>query len=362
MRHLIVAGWAGLLLAATVRFLPGDPPRDKEAEKIAALVKQLGDDDFDKREAAGKALKALGDKALPALLAAVAKADELEARRRAWLLLKEMTPGKHKSKVGLELARIEPGLFRMGSPPEETNRRDDELRHRVRITRPFYLGTHEVTQEDYKTVMGKEPSWWSSTGRGKDKIGGTDTKRFPVENVTWFDAVEFCNRLSKRDGLPAYYVLADKKEEGGAIVSATVKVAGGRGYRLPTEAEWEYACRAGGEEAYHWGARSYRGVANMKPIVVSIGYGEALQWPEIGRTTKAGSYPANRFGLHDMHGNVAEWCHDWYGREYYGKSPASDPPGPDSSTQRVVRGGSWLVTDASSRVSSRRWRLILASR
>jgi formylglycine-generating enzyme required for sulfatase activity len=218
-------------------------------------------------------------------------------------VVKEKLPQMENS-AGMKLVRIPAGKFWMGSSVKRGNRMDNEFpRHEVEITRAFYMGVHEVTQQQYQTVMGNNPSWFSATGGGKDKVQGLDTSDFPVESVSWIDAVNFCKKLS---GLPA-----ERKA--------------GRTYRLPTEAEWEYACRAGTATPYHFGRFLSDRLANA---------GSAL-----GRTCPVGSYPPNAWGLHDMHGNVAEWCADVFNPAYYSKSPARDPQGPKGSGPRVLRGG-----------------------
>ena len=132
--------------------------------------------------------------------------------------------------IGMRLMYIPEGRFTMGSPVSEVNRSADEGHQRiVKIPAEFYMGVYEVTQEEYRAVLGKNPSWFSPTGKGKAQVAGLDTGRFPVESVDWFDAVLFCNKLGERPG--------EK----------------GRTYRLPTEAEWEYACRAGTRTATHFG-------------------------------------------------------------------------------------------------------------
>jgi formylglycine-generating enzyme required for sulfatase activity len=203
----------------------------------------------------------------------------------------------------MKLALIPAGEFLMGSPDSDPGARGDEKpQHRVRITRPFYLSTSEVTQGEYQRVMGTNPSFFSSTGPGKDRVAGLDTARLPVEQARWHDAVDFCRRLS---ALPR-------------------ERQAGRSYRLPTEAEWEYACRAGTRTAFHCGTALSSAQANFNG---NFPCGGAARGPFLARTAEARSYAPNAWGLYDLHGNVWEWCQDWYDRDYYRESPAEDPPG-----------------------------------
>ena len=217
--------------------------------------------------------------------------------------------------VKLEFVLIPAGEFMMGSPKSE-GISDERPQHRVRISKPFYMGIYEVTQAEYQKVMRKNPSWFSSTGRGKERVSGVDTSRFPVERVSWNDAVEFCRKLSV---LPA-------------------EKAAGRSYRLPTEAEWEYACRAGTTTPFHFGDSLNGKEANCDG---TNPYGTGTKGSYLQRTTTVGCYRPNAFGLYDMHGNVGEWCQDRYSKEYYANSPLADPRGFAAGFARVLRGGSW---------------------
>ncbi len=354
MRSLVVVGLGLVLLAGTAAGpQSGD---DATADRVAGLVGQLGDAKFARREEASRALEALGEPALPALRREAAASGDAEIRQRLAEVIRVVMLGCRLSRAsGIGLALIDPGTFAMGDPPRKGGRPGDPPQHDVRITRPFLIGTHEVTQEQYRKVSGDSPSWFAATHTGRTRVEGRETGRFPVEEVTWYDAIAFCNRLSELEGYPPYYTLADPVREGGSIRDAAVTIAGGNGYRLPTEAEWEYACRAGSVGEFHQGVDNCGREANFRPGPPT-GYGSPSPIDPLDRTAAVGSYPANVWGLHDMHGNVAEWCWDWYGPAYYDASPVADPPGPADGLHRVVRGGSWLVNAASCGSAVRFWR------
>ena len=202
--------------------------------------------------------------------------------------------------IGMELVLIPKGKFTMGSPASEEDRYENETEHEVTISKDYYLGVTEVTQGQYEKVIGVNPSFWQ-----KRVIRKSDSSMYPVEQVTWEDAVEFCKELS------------DLPEEKKA----------GRVYRLPTEAEWEYACRAGSKSAYSFGESSK-----------SLG---DYAWFDgnSDRTHPVGEKKANAWGLYDMQGNAWEWCSDWY--DEYPKGAVSDPTGPKEGSYRVIRGGGW---------------------
>jgi formylglycine-generating enzyme required for sulfatase activity len=248
--------------------------------------------------------------------------------------------------LGMPLALIPPGEFMMGSTPEENawavadgkKKKQQQWyfdlvpaerpRHRVRITRPYYLGMYQVTQAEYEKVMGVNPSDFTakqmepsafqpplSAAEAKfrlgdrEKMAGKDTSRHPVETVSWDQAMEFCRRLA---AMPA-------------------ERAAQRVYRLPTEAEWEYACRAGTTTRWYSGDDP-------------AGLSDVAWFGQIGgaSTQPVGGKKPNAWGLYDMHGNVQQWCADWFGADYYQQSPASDPTGPSAGSSRVVRGGDWM--------------------
>jgi sulfatase modifying factor 1 len=245
----------------------------------------------------------------------------------AWA--EEKVPPAITNSLGMKVVRVPAGKFIMGSPLTEQDRDVDEDQHKVEITRPFYLGAHEVTQGQFARVMGYNPAFFASGGRGKfavtykwkpgggkERVKGMATSSFPIENVSWEEASAFCKKLSD---------LAEEKRAG-------------RVYSLPTEAEWEYACRERGSAitTFHQGNALSSRQANFHG---AHPYGGAARGPYLARTTKVGSYKPNALGLYDMHGNVWEWCADWYAP--YDDEVKKDPRGPVRGTSRVLRGGSW---------------------
>ena len=243
--------------------------------------------------------------------------------------------------LGMELVEIPAGTFMMGSPETEEGRDDHETLHEVEITKPFYMATTEITKgqfaefirvSGYRTEAEEDGEGGYGWNESEDKFEGPDPKynwkntgfRYeddhPVVNVSWNDAVEFCKWLSEKEG----------KE-----------------YRLPTEAEWEYACRAGSTDRFFFGNKEndlvkYSNVADSSLKRKYAGASWALSERDgYAFSAPVGSFKPNKFGLYDMHGNVWEWCKDWYGSEYYDESPKRDPKGPSIGSWRVLRGGSW---------------------
>jgi len=192
--------------------------------------------------------------------------------------------------TGMEFIKIQPGCFQMGSATSESGREDDETRHRVCLTQHYELGQYEVTQGQWEKVMGSNPSIFTDCG-----------SNCPVENVSWDDIQEFIRKLNRKTG---------------------------RRYRLPTEAEWEYACRSGGRDEKYCGGND----------VNSLGWTDDNSGNE---THRVGQKRANGLGIYDMSGNVYEWVEDWYGS--YPSSSVTDPKGPSSGSVRVSRGGSWYL-------------------
>jgi formylglycine-generating enzyme required for sulfatase activity len=211
-------------------------------------------------------------------------------------------PKQITNSIGIKLMRIPKGKFLMGSPKTEEGWSKDETQHEVTISQNFYMGATEVTQAQWQKVMGSKPSFFKG-----DEL--------PVEQISWDEAVDFCKRLSE---------MPEEKKAG-------------RKYRLPTEAEWEYACRAGTTTPFHFGSQLNGRQANCDG---TLPYGTDTKGPDLEKTSPIGTYPANAWGLYDMHGNVWEWCSDWSGE--YPTGSVTDPIGPATGSLRVFRGGCWI--------------------
>ena len=242
--------------------------------------------------------------------------DADEAKRRQVEAARQLSLPVEKSVdlgdgVNLELVLVPAGRFRMGSPAKEKDREDNEAQHWVVITRPFYIGKYEVTQEVWEKVMGTNPSWFKGA-------------KNPVECVSWDDCQDFLKKLN-----------ASGKAQGT--------------FRLPTEAEWEYACRAGTKSRFCSGDAD-------GALADYAWYGA-----NSGGTHPVGTRKPNAWGLFDCHGNVWEWCADWYGYDCYTRWPKDDPTGPATGSDRVLRGGPWDFNPGFCR-SSGRDRSILAGR
>ncbi len=308
----------------------------------------------------------------PALLKSPFGESEASERITEWAAYKGIQRSRRSTAAGVELGLVPAGEFVMGS--EETAEQimkafshlknlnrdfytDAEHQHRVEISKRLWFGKTEVTLgqfrqfvEDtgYKTdaekdgeggwgydsqekkAVGRKPEFhWRNTGFSQDDS-------HPVVNVSWNDAVAFCNWLSREEGLPEFYEFGGKVEN-----------QGGRGYRLPTEAEWEYACRAGTTTRYTSGddPEGLVRIGNTWDSSTKEAFpafvNQLTSSDRYPFTSPVGRFRSNSFGLLDMHGNAFEWCQDWYSADYYQTSPVVDPPGPESGSSRVLRGGSW---------------------
>jgi uncharacterized protein YjdB/formylglycine-generating enzyme required for sulfatase activity len=281
---------------------------------------------------------------------------------------------------------ISPDSFTMGSPETEPNRRDTETQHQVTLTKGFYMSTYHISQEVYQAITKVNPSF-TRPGAGQETLFSV----WPVDSVTWYDAVEFCNRLSTVRGYtPAYTITERMPETGYPIIRATVICDwSADGYRLPTEAEWEFACRAGTTTAFNFKKHEWEFIEQIEYAdswgdiikydhylpgapVVPTAWGSDYIWydwanfdgvPYNDRSTSPNrdyygrtrdglyykDYP-NQWGLYNMHGNLEEWCWDWFSVEY-GEASVTDPTGPATGSSRVLRGGSfydvpWWVRSA----------------
>ena len=219
--------------------------------------------------------------------------------------------------VPSNMIRINGGTFTMGSFADEPERRDNEVQHQVTVS-SFYMGKYEVTQKEYREIMGTNPSNF----RGDN---------LPVESVSWFDAIEYCNKRSQKEGLTPVYTISGSGDNRTVTWNRSAN-----GYRLPTEAEWEYVCRAGTATPFSTGNNITTNQANYDG---NNPYNNNTKGDNRQKTTPVGSFAPNAWGLYDMHGNVWEWCWDWYG--IYPNGAQTDPQGAASGSNRTLRGGSW---------------------
>jgi formylglycine-generating enzyme required for sulfatase activity len=296
-----VNGWLGVARAMVVSIPAGVEPIETECGTREPVY-----------EAVERTVVASDVKVAEALLTRLQSADSINSGGVA-------VSGSTNS-IGMKFVTISPGSFEMGCTAEQSDCNDDEKpAHTVTLSRGFEIQTTEVTQGQYRAVMGTNPSRFSSCGSD-----------CPVEKVSWVDAIEFANALSKKEGLsPAYSGTGDSIRWDKSA----------NGYRLPTEAEWEYAARAGKATLYS-GSNEVGDVAWTKSNSSS-------------KTHKVGTKKANAWGLHDMSGNVWEWCWDRYSGSYYSSSSVADPVGATSGVIRVFRGGRWSNDPTFARVAFR---------
>jgi formylglycine-generating enzyme required for sulfatase activity len=246
----------------------------------------------------------------PAFVPATLAEKEAKALQQAWAA-KLKVQVEDKSKLGIIMVLIPPGG--------------------AALPRPYYLGKYEVTQGEWEQVMDFNPSTFK---KGNQRVEGQDTSRFPVENVSWYDSVEFCNKLSVREGLKPYYVLTVTKSKGGKdskrLEEAEVRILGGTGYHIPTDAEWEHGCRAGTKTKYHCGDSD-------EDLLEYAWFDKNSE----KRTHRVGEKKPNAFGLFDMHGNVREWNEEMLTNAKTG------------APERLYRGGNWNYSAAHCAVSYR---------
>ncbi len=282
---------------------------------------------------------------------AIAPFDARQARahQEAWAKYLDI-PVEYENSIGMKLRLLPPSEFLMGIAPEELESlsnaptsqdwreflKSEAPQHKVILTQPVYVGVTEVTQTQYERVMGTTPSHFAATGEGKDSVAGRETANHPVEMVSWNDAAEFCARLSRKEKRKPFYSRS----------GITVTAMNGTGYRLPTEAEWESACRAGTTTRF-WSGDAEHDLASAGWFYSNSG----------GRTHTVGKLKPNPFGLSDVHGNVWEWVEDSWEPKFYRQFTTAAAVNPTSpflaSSQRVVRGGYWNNDSSRCRSSGR---------
>ncbi|TLU81517.1 MAG: formylglycine-generating enzyme family protein [Chlorobium sp.] len=220
-----------------------------------------------------------------------------------------------KNEFSIDFKKIPKGWFLMGSPKSEKTQRANEYPvHDIYISDDFYISIYPITQKQYFDVMGYNNSYFSKNGKGVDSVTDLVTDDFPVESVSWYEACLFCEKLNLNNASNIYK------------------------YRLPTEAEWEYCCRANKFTAFNTGDKFNSNMGNIHPLYP---YNSSIVGNFFGMTCNVGSYKPNDFGLHDMHGNIWEWCLDYYSSSYYSTSSHKNPFGPEKGFAKTYRGGAW---------------------
>jgi formylglycine-generating enzyme required for sulfatase activity len=276
------------------------------------------------------------DTALPTAIGTYAVTFDVAADTN-WNAASGLSAGTLTISSMIEMVWVPAGSFQMGKDLGTAATGDIANAHMVTLTAGFYMGTYVVTQEQYEEVMGTNPSSFQTSVAGEDGTPG----KLPVEMVSWYDALVFCNKLSMARGLsPAYRISGetDPAEWGtvptssNATWNAVEVVDGSTGYRLPTEAQWEYAAKGGDPDAAGWEGYTYAGSDTANDV----------SWNDTNsasKTHEVGKKAPNKLGIYDMSGNVWEWCWDWYGA--YTNTAKTNPTGASSGSFRVRRGGHW---------------------
>lgn len=345
-----------------------------EGPNLAGAPERVQNPHFVNNSNVNIVLGKVGGKAviIPSILRAPFSESEAVEGVRLWSEYKNVARTITSRAADVEMVLIPPGQFMMGNEDSVDElielfpyaRKDwiaDAVdRHFVRITQAFFMGQHEITRGQFKQFVRDagykteaetdgQGGWgyvrnpdgnyeWNQDPKFNYlNPGFAQTDEHPVVNVSWNDAIAFCNWLSRKEGLQECY----------RIAGDTVEVRDGNGYRLPTEAEWEYACRAGTDSRYQHGGDP-EGLVKVGNIAdasakkeYNWGDGPLKGSDRYTATAPVGRFQPNRFDLFDMHGNVWEWCQDWYKSDYYKESPSTDPRGPKLGSSRVLRGGSW---------------------
>jgi len=320
-------------------------PRDRRAAGLLALQLHVGPPmTVQFRNIRMKPLRTITPES--ALAIAPFDAAQAKAYQEAWARQLGV-PIEYKNSIGMKFTLVPPGEFMMGTDQSELEWalrdtagdeecqigiRSESPRHKVVLTNAFYLGIHEVTQDEYKTVMGCNPSFFAASGGGKDAVSGLNTTRHPAESVSWSDAIIFCSKLSTNDGNKPFYQCDE---------ATTTRLPDGSGYRLPNEAEWEFACRAGTATRF-WNGETVEDLEKSGWFAKNAG----------GRTHAVAELASNPFGLFDVHGNVWEWTEDSWVSDFYLKSSAAPAVNPSAGIfddlPHSVRGGGSNQLDLSS--------------
>lgn len=343
----------GLLIGVFIILANRPPAKDEvlvEPSTLQEIVRKASETSSPNREA--KLVPLTWPVTAPPFATVPMTTAEIQAIQQQWADYLGV-PVEYKNTVGICFVLIPPGEFRMGGTDSQlevgigvVDQSDEHWttcyhsaapQHTVRLTRPYYLSRHEITQQEYAAVMLQNPSWYAATGSDayyRDLVKGFNTNAHPVEGVTWLDCVNFCNRLSELENRPTNYISQKHLD------SQDYKTIFNAGYRLPTEAEWEMGCRAG------TASRFWRGEEAVAP--------ENAGWhgkKHGGRSHRVGEQSYNALGLHDMSHNVWEWVDDCFDPGYYETCrhrETVDPIGGKSGTMRVVRGGMWPYADTAS--------------